>query len=62
LRKLQSVYCLILADQEDKSVARLVRELAIEALERREDFYLSKAADNLDTERAKTFGHDDAWQ
>lgn len=51
-----------LAHQEDKSVSRLVRELALEALERREDFYLSKVAERIDIEGAKTYGHDDAWK
>lgn len=51
-----------LAHQEHKSVASLVRELALEALEMREDFYLSKVAEKLDTEGVKTYGHDDVWK
>ncbi len=51
-----------LAHQEHKSVSSLVRELALEALERREDFYLSKVAEKLDKEGVKTFGHDDVWK
>jgi predicted DNA-binding protein len=51
-----------LADQEHKSVASLVRELALEALERREDFYLSKLAEKLDKEGVNTYGHDEAWK
>lgn len=51
-----------LAHQEHKSVSRLVRELALEALERREDFYLSKVAEKLDKKGAKTYGHDSAWK
>lgn len=51
-----------LANQEHKSVASLVRELTLEALEMREDFYLSKVATKLDNEGAKTYGHDDAWK
>ncbi len=51
-----------LAHQEHKSVASLVRELAVEALEMREDFYLSKLAETLDEKDAKTKGHDDAWK
>ena len=50
-----------LAHQEHKSIAGLVRELALEALETREDFYLSKVAEKLDKEGEKTYGHDDAW-
>jgi predicted DNA-binding protein len=51
-----------LANQEHKSIAGLVRELALEALEMREDFYLSKIAETLDKEASKTYGHDDAWK
>ena len=51
-----------LAHQEHKSVASLVRELALEALEIREDIYLSKVAEKLDQDGAKTFNHDKAWK
>jgi predicted DNA-binding protein len=51
-----------LAQQERKSVASLVRELALEALEMREDFYLSKIAEKLDKEGAKMCSHDEAWK
>lgn len=51
-----------LASQEHKSVSSLVRELALEALERREDFYLSKIADKIDIKGAKTYSHEDAWK
>lgn len=51
-----------LAHSEQKSVSGLVRELTLEALERREDFYLSKLANKLDKPKAKTFGHNDAWK
>lgn len=50
------------AAHEHKSVSRLVRELALEALEKREDFYLSRLAEKLDVEGEKTLGHDDAWK
>ncbi len=50
-----------LAQQEHKSVACLVRELALEALETREDFYLSKVAETLDQAGAQTRGHEEAW-
>ena len=52
----------ILAKKERKSVASLVRELALEALEMREDFYLSKIAEKLDVDGAKTYGHEKAWK
>jgi len=51
-----------LAHHEHKSVSKLVRELALEALEMREDFYLSKVAEKLDQEGVKTYGHDEAWE
>lgn len=51
-----------LARKELKSVAGLVRELALESLEMREDFYLSRAAEKLDTDESKTYGHHEAWK
>ncbi len=51
-----------LAKQEHTSVAGLVRELTLDALEMREDLYLSKMAKNLDKKGAKTRGHDEAWE
>lgn len=51
-----------LAQQERKSIASLVRELSLEALERREDFYLSKVAEKLDQPNAKTYSHDEVWK
>ena len=51
-----------LAHQEHKSVSSIVRELSLEALERREDLYLSKLAEKLDQPGAKTYSHDDAWK
>jgi len=51
-----------LALQEHKSVSSLVEELVLEALERREDLYLSRIAEKLDKEGVKTYGHDEAWE
>lgn len=51
-----------LAHQEHKSVASLVRELALEALEMREDYYLSKVAEKSDIHGAKIYSHEDAWK
>lgn len=42
-----------LAIQEDKPVAKLVRELALETLERREDLHLSKVAEKIDKKGTK---------
>lgn len=50
------------AQQHNKSVASLVRELVLEALETREDFYLAKLAEKLDRGGAKTYSHDDVWK
>jgi len=52
----------VLARQEHKSVSSLVRELALEALEMREDLYLSKVAEKVDVKGAKMHSHEDAWK
>jgi hypothetical protein len=51
-----------LAAQEQKSLSSLVRELALEALEMREDAYLSKIAASLDHEKTKLYEHHEAWK
>lgn len=51
-----------LAIQEHKSVAGLVRELTLEALEMREDSYLSKVAEKIDINGVKVYSHEDAWK
>lgn len=51
-----------LASQEQKSIASFVRELTLEALEMREDLYLSKIATKIDTDAAKTYSHEEAWR
>ncbi len=50
-----------LADHEHKSIAGLVRELALEALEMREDLYLSRIAQKLDQPGVETYSHNEAW-
>jgi hypothetical protein len=52
----------LLARHERQSVASLVRQLALEALEMREDIYLSKIAEKLDIDGLETCEHDDAWK
>ncbi len=52
----------LLAEQENVSVASFVKKLALEALEMREDLYLSKLAEKLDKEGVKTYTHDEAWK
>lgn len=51
-----------LAKQEHKSVAGMVRELALSALEMREDLYLSKEAEKLDQKGVRTYTHSEAWE
>jgi hypothetical protein len=51
-----------LAHQAHQSVAGLVRELALEALEMREDYDLSKVAEKSDIHGTKTYPHEDAWK
>jgi hypothetical protein len=51
-----------LAYQEHKSIASFVRELTLEALEMREDYFLSKIAAEADKQGAKTHSHEDAWK
>lgn len=52
----------VLAKSEDKSMSMIVRELTLEAIELREDLYLSKLANKIDKKGAKTFSHDEAWK
>jgi len=51
-----------LAQHEHKSLSSVVRDLALEGLELREDLYLSKVAQKLDIDNAKTYSHDEAWK
>lgn len=51
-----------LAHSQKKSVASFVRELALEALEQREDYYLSKFADAIDINGKETCSHEEAWK
>lgn len=52
-----------MANMEKKSVDTLLQELTLEALEKREDFYLSKLADALYQEQKgeETYSHEEAW-
>jgi hypothetical protein len=51
-----------LSKHEHKSVASVARELILEALERREDQFLSNLAEKRDTKRSKAIKHDDVWK
>jgi hypothetical protein len=52
----------LMAHKQHRSVASVVRELAIEALELREDLYLSDLAKKLDKPGVKTYSHNVAWK
>jgi metal-responsive CopG/Arc/MetJ family transcriptional regulator len=52
----------LVADQEQVSASKLVRELIIEAFEKREDRFFSQIADSRDTKSKKTVKHDEAWK
>lgn len=51
-----------LAKNEDRSVSSLVRDLTVEALELREDLYLSRLAEQVDSKKSKKIDHDKAWE
>ncbi len=51
-----------LAKLEHASLSGLVKELVLEALDRREDRVLSAIAKVRDHDTAKTVKHDDAWK
>jgi predicted DNA-binding protein len=51
-----------LALQEHKSVSCMVRELALEALEMREDLYLSRVAEKSDVVGGQMHSHEDVWK
>lgn len=55
-------FLVTLAKKERKSVSFLIRELVLEALERREDMGLSALADVRLTEPKKSVSHEDAWE
>jgi predicted DNA-binding protein len=57
-----AVLLIHLAQRENKSVACLVRELTLNSLETREDIYLSKVAEKIDKNGAKTYSHREAWK
>tara|TARA_B100000965_G_scaffold396855_2_gene412488 strand:+ start:4206 stop:4427 length:222 start_codon:yes stop_codon:yes gene_type:complete len=50
------------ASKDHMSLAGLVRTLTMEALENREDYYLSNMAEKIDKKGAKTYSHEDAWR
>ncbi len=51
-----------LAQQEHKSVSGLAKELVLEALERREDRFLSALAEVRDRTTSKKVKHEDVWE
>ncbi|MEM9242896.1 MAG: hypothetical protein AAGA27_02410 [Pseudomonadota bacterium] len=51
-----------LAEHENKSVSKLIKELVIEALEKREDICLSELAEKRDRKGQITVSHVNAWR
>ncbi len=51
-----------MAKADRKSVSGLVKELTLEALERREDYLLSRLAERRDKSILHTVSHDDVWK
>jgi len=51
-----------IAKSRDQSIASLVRELVLEALDMHEDYHLSKLADERDRKGVKTFTHEEVWK
>jgi hypothetical protein len=51
-----------LAKQENKSVSAVTKELVLEALDRREDLFLSTLAEQRESKAQKRIPHDKAWK
>jgi hypothetical protein len=51
-----------LAQQEHKSVSGLAKELIMDALDRREDMFLSTIAETRDHAGSKKVKHEDVWK
>jgi len=51
-----------IAKEEHKSLSNLAKELILEALERREDKFLSLLAEKRDNVKTKRVKHQDAWK
>lgn len=51
-----------LANQEHKSVSGLAKELIMDALERREDMFLSGIAESRDHAGSRKVNHADVWK
>jgi len=52
----------LLAENEHKSISKLIKELVIEALEKREDIYLSAIAERRESNHQAIVSHEDAWK
>jgi predicted DNA-binding protein len=50
-----------LAKSNHKSVAGFVKELIREAIDKREDAYLAKLANDVDIDGAETISHEEFW-
>ena len=52
----------LIAKQEKKTVPALAKELIEEALDKREDMYLSTVANSREIENAKVMQHIEVWK
>lgn len=53
---------LLVAEEEGRTTSSMARELIEEALERREDMYLSSVALERDEDNNTTISHKEAWK
>lgn len=60
--KVNSGFLVHLSKEKNKSVSSLVRALKMETLDRREDMYLSKLAENLGQLDSKLYTHEESWK
>lgn len=51
-----------LAEENNKSISSMAKELILEALDKREDMALSSIAELRDIKSAKKVKHQDAWK
>jgi predicted DNA-binding protein len=51
-----------LAKKQHKSLSGMAKELILEAINHREDFYLSSIAEAQEAKSTKTIPHDEAWK
>jgi hypothetical protein len=62
LEESQAYLLSFIAKEEHKSLSHVAKELILEALERREDKFLSLIAEKRDQAKTKRVKHQDAWK